>query len=167
VVSATRRGLLLGGASVVLAGCGATADPEDSAPGESETGRRADAEVLNAALEVKHRAARRYASFPVLAGAGAAEQEHLERLADEITRLGGTPIAGADDTDEGGIAPLAEREEWTIAALQDLLPKLSDRDLRSLLARMMVVDAEQLAAIRRVMGAEPAPGALLTPEGPA
>ena len=163
-MSHTRRGLLAGGASLVLAGCGASPEPDDGAPGESETGRRADAEVLNAALEAKLRALRRH---DLQSPSGAAEGAHVARLRREIEALGGTPIAGVDDTDEGGLAPHARREEWTIAAIQDLLPKLSDRDLRSLLARMMVVDAEQLAVIRRELREPPAPDALLSPEGPA
>ena len=154
-MSHTRRGLLAGGASLVLAGCGASPEADDGSPGQSETGRRADAEVLDAALEVKAATLAAYGEHD-LAGI---ERAHVARLKEEIIALGATPSSG------GGFAvgdPLAG-EEASIAAIQDLLPKLSDRDLRSLLARMMVVDAEQLAALRE----RPAADALLAPGGPA
>jgi hypothetical protein len=170
VVTHTRRAALLAGAAAALAGCGAQSergDDEPAIPGTSATGRRADAEVLNAALEVKLRALRRYDAFPALRRAGAVEQRHVEQLTAGVRALGAQPLTSADDTDEGGLAPLAEREEWTIAALQDLLPKLSDRELRSHVAAMLVEDAGQLAEIRIELGQDPAPDAFLAPEGPA
>lgn len=166
MVRHTRRRLLLaGGATLALTGCGAEPPPDASDPGESETGRRADAEVLNAALEVKLLALGKYGE-EAPASLRAAERAHARRLEEEIRRLGGTPVDRVTDTAEGGPAAIAEREEWSVAAIQDLLPKVSDRELRSLLARMMVVDSEQLATVRRELGSEPAPDALLAPQGP-
>ena len=170
MVAATRRQALLAGAAAALSGCGVQSggDVEElgpGVPGTSETGRRADAEVLAAALEVKLVAAALYESPRAPRGPRIVETGHVNALTAALTELGGAvpdegfAVAGADDV----LERLREAEENTIAALQDLIPKLSDRDLRSTLAGMLVEDAEQLGAIRRELGAEPAPDAVLEP----
>ena len=170
MVSHTRRQALLAAGALGLAGCGASAERDDSqgpgVPGTSETGRRADAEVLNAALEPKLRALPRYEAFPELREEGEVERRHVERLERAVRELGAEPVTGVDDTDEGGLAPLRDRELFSIAALRDLIPKTSDRRLRSMLGQMLTDDGAQLAAIRVELGEPPAPDAFVTGEVP-
>jgi hypothetical protein len=153
VVSATRRSLLAG-AALALAGCGARSEDEaGSLPGTSSTGRRADAEVLAAALEVK------LAALAVHRGElRVTEQEQVERLRAALHRAG-----VGDPEPAGAFVDGLAAETASVASLQDLVPKVSDRDLRSMLARLMVQDAEQLATLRERAGVEPAPDAFLRP----
>jgi hypothetical protein len=155
VVSTSRRGLLLGGASLVLAGCGARSESNDGSAGD-----RSNAEALAAAIEVKTEAERAHRD-PRLARI---EREHIDRLEQELAALGvpaGTPrAAGASPTPEAA-------EERTVGVLQDLLPTLSDRRLRRLLASMLVADAAQLAVVRGGDGEPRAREAFLVPGAPA
>jgi hypothetical protein len=90
------------------------------------------------------------------------ERTHIERLRTAIRALGDDPpVIAAVSEDDPETA-----EERTIAVLQGLLPRLSDPELRGLLADMMVVDAQQLAVLRLQAGADAAPGAFLSPGMP-
>jgi hypothetical protein len=155
VVSSSRRGLLLGGAALLLAGCGARTVAEEDVAGPAPEGERPEAELLAGAIAVKEIAAAAHED-PALARI---ERAHVARLRGIVQSLsGGRPAVGTGGEDDPERA-----EERTIAVLQDLLPRLQDPELRRLVADMMVVDAQQLAALRLQAGGDPAPEAFLAP----
>ena len=140
---ASRRALLLAAPAVLLAACGdepaPDAVPEPIARGNQQQG---DLEVLGFLLEVE-RATLQALGDDGLARVRAHDRAHVQRLEQEITRLGGTP---SDRT--GPVATSPEDAKLTsLAAYLDALPKLYDERLRVLAAGMHAAEAAHLTQI--------------------
>ena len=145
------RRALLGGAALVLAGCG---DDDDGAPpraGEQAGGDStlADLALLNDALAAERAAA------SVLPSSA----RHVRVLEREIARLRGRPeelAGGAPVPDDAGTAAAQ-----LIALYVDMLPKLAEPRLRGLIADVLADAARSLASLRVERGQDPAPQAFV------
>jgi hypothetical protein len=160
-----RRGLLLAGAAgALLSGCGGGSGRRATpAPTPDPTTARGDVGVLNGLLDFEHVFAGLYERHrPETSGAGRVlydtliehEHDHVRRLAGAVRDLGGHPVAPgtAQRAGEDPFA-LAERVERTaVAAYLDAIPKVADGELRGLLATIVAVEAEHLAAVRLQQG---------------
>jgi rubrerythrin len=166
----------VGGASIVLAGCADdTKNPNvKTAPDESDT---ADVELLNAMLDME---------FTTIAAykAGAAElsgrvlqiaqdvleqeQEHADTLSRAIRDLDGVPNRAKDSYDfralrnERDVLRFAvELENNAIAAYVDVLPKLSQGELRSTVSGILTCEAEHACVALGALGEPQLPGAFV------
>lgn len=152
-----RRGLLAGAAATALSGCGVSEgdDEPGGAPADrSTTSREGDIELLRAAAVSEAAAAAAYGDHPF----ARIERAHLDRINRARDRLG--------DRGDSGFTAEAERDPQAIegdaiAFYLDLLPKLYDPELRTLIASILVVEAEQLAELRAAEGRDPAPDAFV------
>jgi hypothetical protein len=174
-----RRGLLLAGAAgALLSGCGggsartATLTPTPTVDDATYTRTEGDVEVLNGLLDLEHVFAALYVAHRgATRGAGRAlydtliehERDHVRRLIGAVRDLGGRPAAPAAPSSAAGDPfALAERVERTaVAAYVDAVPKVADPDLRRLLATIVAVEAEHLAAARLQQGAVAVPVAFV------
>jgi hypothetical protein len=169
VVSLDRRALLAGGSALLLSACGVSGarNPEPPRAG-SDTAVRGDAELLQALLEIKGLAMREYEGLDRYApsGFGEIEREHADLLRSEVEKRRGHAAEGFSVVRPGpgrdaARGRLIDVEDTTIALIVDALPKLSDPGLRVLAARMLAIDAEQLAVLRSRLGQTPAPDAFV------
>jgi hypothetical protein len=143
---------------VLGTGCGRAAT--DDAPGGAPplrvtTSRQGDIELLQAAHAME------LAELAVAEGAHAGiERAHAERLAQALRDLGAEPGPGPSG---GTLAPDDPQvaESVVIAFYLDMLPKVYDAELRKLVASILVVEGQQLAAARSRAGSEPAPDAFV------
>lgn len=145
-----RRGLLAGAAVLALSGCGRSAaedEPGGSPPERSATSRQGDIELLRAALgmEQQERNPR--------------DRAHAERLREALRERGADPAPIAPP--EPPPADRAEAAGRAVAFYLDMLPKLYDEKLRSTIASILVVESQQLAALRAREGQRAAPDAFV------
>jgi hypothetical protein len=180
---ATRRAFLrgagltfAGGAPVLVAACGdgdGDARPTDTTP--------ADADVLNTLLDLANTGVAVYrAALPSLRGgprAGAVrflaqEQEHADALATPIKRLGATPNRPRSKYDIPAFANqnaflrfAKDFEDTVIVGYLDALPKLTDRQLRGLVAAIVTNEAEHLSVLLGWLGLDQTPEAFVTGQG--
>ena len=145
-----RRGFLAGAAALAVTGCGRTATEDDpgGAPQErTVTSRQGDVELLQAALGLEQQERNPH------------DRAHAERLRKELRDRGAepapTPPTAPPPRDPAGAAALA------IAFYLDMLPKVYDPKLRTLVASILVVESEQLAALRERDGQRAAPDAFV------
>jgi hypothetical protein len=137
VVGTTRRGLFAaGGAGLLLAGCGADAEPPPS-----------DAELLGAVLAYETALVRAYAGVP-----GRVGSQLGARAAALATRLGaaGAGAAAAPDGDE----PL-DLERGCMAAAVAAIGVLRDAGARDLAAGAMIASAQHAAILLDRAGRDP------------
>ncbi|ADB50273.1 ferritin-like domain-containing protein [Conexibacter woesei] len=173
---------LLGGA---LAGCGGngddgTAGPEGlgtvaTEPPDSAAG---DADLLNRALATEYTAIAAYnAGAPLLEGKTLAaaerflvqERRHAARLRGLIDALGATPEDprpsydfGRPDRAADVLRLLQDVERESIAAYVEIVPRLTEPDVRQTVASIVTNDAEHLAVVREQMRRWPVPSAFVT-----
>ena len=149
-MSVDRRALLAGAGALVVAGCGRS--PEEDEPGgapraRTATSRQGDVELLQAALGYEQQERNPH------------DRVHAERLREALIDLKAeprpTPPAHAPASDA------AEAAAVSLAFYMDILPKLYDKELRKLIASILVVESEQLAALREREGQRPAPDAFV------
>lgn len=134
-----RRGFLAAGGALLLTGCGASrSDDEQAVPGTSETGRRADIEVLNGLIEVERATAER-----ATGRMRSDDQVHIDELSAAIGAAKGTPTTGRLVLHGG----LESRKRAALLAYADALPKLSDIGHRKLVAGILTVEAQHLAVL--------------------
>ena len=145
-----RRALLAGAGALVVAGCGRS--PEDDEPGGSPqdrtaTSRQGDVELLQAALGYEQQERNPH------------DRAHAEALRDALADLkaDATPTPPAHPP----AADAAEAAAISLGFYLDILPKLYDKELRKLVASILVVEGEQLAVARSRAGSEPAPEAFV------
>lgn len=145
----TRRGLLAAGGVLALSGCGAdAADDEAAKPGTSETGRRADIELLDGLLAMEELSL----AVPDLPeDIARQERAHADALEQVIRAARGAPSNRFLKTPPKGSA--AEVKQTAIAAYMDALPKLSDERHRRLVASILAVEGEHLATLTAQLGA--------------
>lgn len=172
----TRRGALAA-AALGLASCGGDeADPRPGPRPGSGVG------VLNSVLALEHATVAAYSILaqllPARERAGAEEiarqeREHVRRLAEIVSGLGGTPVAGRRPEDyRAGLPRLAsardalllaeDLEERLVRAHLDALSKLPAGELRRTTAALATSEAEHLAMVRDLRGVAPAPHAFVT-----
>ena len=149
VAPVTRRALL-GGAALVLAGCGDDGgEPRlafEEAGGDSTL---ADVALLNDALANERRAAE-------VLPRSAANAARLER---EIARLRGRPRPLAGDAPPPP-DPIAAAQEL-VALYIDMLPKLAEPRLRGLAGELIAAASGAIAELRAERGEHPAPEAFV------
>ena len=155
-----RRGFLAGAGALALSGCGRSPgedEPGGSPPERTATSRRGDIELLQAAhaMELEEFAAYDARRDAVQVRFAGLEQEHAARLARALRDLGAPEPPGTSRPPQGR-APL-EAENRSIAFYLDMLPKVYDAKLRSLIASILVVESEQLAVLLEQAGEPPAP----------
>lgn len=141
-----RRELLAGAAALAVSGCGrsATEDEPGGAPEDrAATSREGDVELLQAALGYEQQERNPH------------DRAHAERLRRELRDRGAEPepTTPAEPPAEDS----AEAAGRAIAFYLDMLPKVYDADLRRLIASILVVESQQLAALREREGLQPAP----------
>lgn len=153
-----RRGFLAGAGALALAGCGRSPgedEPGGSPPERTATSRQGDIELLQAAHAMELEEARAYNGRrgAVFERFARIEFDHAQELVSALDALGarpaGSPAAAAAD-------PL-DAENRAIAFYLDMLPKVYDAKLRSLIASILVVESEQLAVLRENAGEPAAP----------
>lgn len=152
---------------LTLAGCGraATEDaPGGAPPARATTSEQGDIELLQRAYSEELASAELYALLASRAGGSrdallrrfeGVERAHARRIATALRARDTAPKAlplSLDETD----AQLAEGR--AIAFYLDLLPKIYDPRLRSVLTTILTVEAEQLAVLRAREGQAPATG---------
>ena len=151
-----RRGFLAGAGALAISGCGRSPEQDDpgGAPQErTATSRQGDIELLQAALGYEQQERNPH------------DREHAERLRQALAELKADPKpvtpahAPAKDA--------AEAAAVSIAFYLDILPKLYDKELRKLVASILVVESEQLAVLREREGQSPAPDAFVHGSQPA
>ena len=166
-----------GASAALLTGCGDdTKSPSSqSAPDESDA---ADVELLNAALDLELMVVEAYK-----AGAGALrgsnlqiaqgfleqEQAHADSLASAIRDAGGRPNGPKSSYDyrrwrsQRAVLRFAvDLENTVIASYIDVLPKLSQRDLRATAAAIVTCEAEHIAVLLGALGEPQVPAAFVT-----
>jgi hypothetical protein len=151
-----RRGFLAGATALALSGCGRSAG--DDEPGgkpqeRTATSRRGDIELLQAALlmELEQQAVHEDGFRDI-------ERVHAARLTEALRALGAEP---SSQVSTQVVSDATEVEGRAIAFYLDMLPKVYDAKLRSLIASILVVEAEQLAELRARAGRPPAPDAFV------
>jgi ferritin-like protein len=165
-----RRGLLVAGAAgLLLPACGAAGGPSggpEDGQGDRGTDPRGDAEALNRLLALEHQSVAIYRSAvtPLLRRLLAREREHVARLESAVRDLGGRPARPEEgDLPAGDPLGLAQRvEETAVAAYRKTLPTVADARLRGLLASIVAVEAEHLAAVSLAQGRTASPAAFVT-----
>ena len=162
MVSLSRRALVAGAGVLALSGCGRS--PGEDEPGgapedRTATSRRGDIELLQAAHAMELEEARAYngRGGGLHARFARIEAEHAQKLVEALeardAKPGPAPAAGARE-------PL-DAEARAIAFYLDMLPKIYDAGLRTMIASILVVESEQLAALREREGQRPAPDAFV------
>jgi len=163
-----RRGLLGAGlAGALLAGCGGSGPADRDAALRDD---RDDRARLNDLLALEHRIVALYAGLP---GAPALvgrllehERDHVDRLQVAVRELRGRPVRAPARVDlPGELAPLevVRRAELTaVDAYLGTLPAIQDAGVRGLLAGIVAVEAEHLAATDHALGGRFAPAAFVT-----
>jgi hypothetical protein len=124
-----RRGLFAGAAALAITGCGTSAEDDEpgGAPEErSATSRQGDIELLQAALAIE------------LASKSEHDPAHAEELRRALRERKAEPTTRPD--------PVPTDPGRAIAFYLDMLPKVYDERLRSTIASILVVEAQQLAA---------------------
>ena len=176
----TRRRLLgAAGAAVgaaALGGCGGGPAPHRGGPSPTP----ADAvHLLDAALVVEHTTVHGYdVAVPLLsattATSGSAFRQHhvdhRDRLAQIISRLGGTPTPAKDTYDigpapadeAGALSLLTSLEEQAAKTHLSTLSRLGDAGLLQALGSIMADEAQHAAVLRTVLQQDPAPSAFMT-----
>lgn len=170
-------GMSVAGASAaVLAACSDdTKNPVQLGPDESD---QADVEILNGVLDLELQAIAAYkAGAGRLGGERLAifkvfleqEQAHADGLAGTIRDLDGRPNRPKSDYDfpqlrtEADVLRFAlDLENTAIAAYIDALPKLSEKELRSMSSSIITNEAEHVSVLLDALGREPVPGAFVT-----
>jgi rubrerythrin len=179
----SRRGFLrssalaVGGASAALvAACG---DEEQKSPESASSAERAEAEILNALIDVENTVIAAYtAGAPLLKGdlvrigrqILTQEKEHADALSQLVLDLGGRPSKPKADytrdfprlSEQGQVLRLTSRMENTaIAAYIDALPKLSNGEIRARAASILASEAEHLSVIQGALGRPQVPTAFV------
>lgn len=159
------RGTFIAGAgALVLSGCGRSAqedEPGGAPPERSSTSRQGDIELLQAAYEME---LEEYAAYDarrdeVQERFARVEAGHADSLGKALRDLGAPEPSGGTHPPQGR-APL-EAEARAIAFYLDMLPKLYDPQLRTLVASILTVESQQLAVLRAQAGEPPAPDAFV------
>ena len=145
-----RRALLAGAAAFVLSGCGRspTQDEPGGAPQDrTATSRQGDVELLQGALGYEQQERNPH------------DRAHAEKLREALRELEAEPAPTAPP----GPPPASADEAASVAIAYylDILPKLYDTEIRKLVASILVVESEQLAALRERDGQRPAPDAFV------
>ena len=159
----SRRTLLAAAPAVLLAACGDEPAPD---PGAAPDGLRSqdqgDVELLGFLMEVEAASVRALAPFAARAehprrrlveSVERHDREHLDRLAEEIGRLGGEPPAvdTQGDSFDADLEALLRRCEdvklTALAAYVDAVPKLYHARLQQLAAEIYAAEAAHLTAI--------------------
>lgn len=168
---------LAGGSAALLAGCGDdTKNPNvQTGPDESDD---ADVEILNSALDLELMSVEAYKAgagrlrgdlLQIAKGFLEQEQEHVDGLSAAIRDAGGTPNEPKSSYDFPRLG--AQRdvlrfaiglENTAIALYIDLLPKLSQGDLRATAAGILTCEAEHIAVLLGALGEPQAPEAFVT-----
>ena len=155
-MSLDRRALLAGAGALALAGCGRSPEQDDpgGAPQErTATSRQGDIELLQAALGYEQQERNPH------------DGEHAERLRAALADLKAEPTPTSPSHPPPSDA--AEFAAVSLAFYLDILPKLYDKELRKLVASILVVESEQLAVLREREGQRPAPDAFVYGSQPA
>lgn len=164
-----------GGSAALLAACGGGGSKPPKIDAE------ADADVLNQALLAEYtavavyRAGRAHVSGrnrALLDTLLAQEQQHVAALTRAIRTLGGRPLepqaADAVRVPARGVMAFAVDVEHTeTAGLADAVGKLTTPNVRALVASIFANDAQHLAFVRRAIGRQPIPDALVEGNAPA
>jgi rubrerythrin len=173
-----------GAASVAtLAACGqgSAAAPASAAGsgGDPAAAKKADAAILNGAIDIEHQAIWTYAAAagtklleqPVLDVAlvfKSQHEQHRDTLSDVVVKLGGTATQSKAQYDlpelktQSDILNYAVKLEDTAAkAYLDAVGKLSDKSLAQSAASVGTVEGEHAAVLRQVLGQTPVPAAFL------
>jgi hypothetical protein len=150
VSGVTRRALVAGAGAALLAGCGEGDDPPPERAAEARGGDStlADLALLNDALGVERRTA----------GVLPRATEHVATLERAIRARRGTPRPLEGGEPPGGARAAANE---LIAFYVDLLTKLSEPELRGLVAGLLADAGAALANERRKAGDDPAPSAFV------
>ena len=164
---------LAGSSAVALAGCGDdTKNPTvRTAPDESDT---ADVELLNTMLDLELMSIAAYKTgagelrgsrLQIVKGFLEQEQEHADTLTSAIRDLAGVPNGPKDSYDFRALTSQSDVmrfavgfENNIIAAYIDVLPKLSQGEIRSTISAILTTEAEHVAVLL---------GALERPQVPA
>ncbi len=145
-----RRAFLAGAGALAVSGCGRTAtdDEPGGAPQErTATSRQGDVELLRAALGYEQQERNSH------------DGAHAEKLREALKELDAEP-APISPSEPPPDDP-AEAASVALAFYLDILPKLYDKELRKLVASIVVVESQQLAALRDEAGQRPAPDAFV------
>jgi hypothetical protein len=169
--------LLAGLAGVLLPGCGGSgADtPDAQADAETPTEVQRDIELVNGVLDLElvflalyrgHRGDVRGDAGRLYDTLIEHEAAHVGRLRGAVHDLGGRPVGpGAAQAIAQPPLVLAERiEKTSIAAYVDALPKLSDPELRGMLATIAAAEAAHLGAVHQALGEPAAAGPFVAGE---
>lgn len=169
-----------GGSALLLGGCtDDTKNPVKTGPDESD---QADAELISGVLDLELRTIAAYkAGAGRLRGSALAlakafveqEQAHADAWTGAITELGERPdgAKGSYDfpplrTQAQVLRFLLELENVAIAEYIDLLPKLTQTDLRATAASIITTEAEHVSVLLEALGRDPVPGAFVTGSAP-
>ncbi len=168
---------LAGGSASLLAACGDdTKNPNvQTGPDESDD---ADVEILNSALDLELMAVAAYkagagrlrgGTLQIAQGFLEQEQAHVDALAAAIRDLGGTPNEPRSDyefprlrTQRDVLRFAVDLENTAIASYIDLLPKLSQGELRATAAGILTCEAEHVSVLLGALGEPQVPGAFVT-----
>ena len=145
-----RRGLLAGAGALAMAGCGRSAEedePGGSPQSRTATSRQGDIELLQAALGYEQQERNPH------------DRAHAAKLREALDALDAEPTPTMPS--ERPPQEAADATAVTIAFYLDILPKLYDKELRKLVASILVVESEQLAVLRARAGERPAPDAFV------
>lgn len=173
----TRRGALTGAAAITLAACGSQDPARRSGPAPGS-----GAALLNSLLASEHAVSAAYAALGEhLRGEARVEtrriveqeREHARRVARLVRGLGGAPVSGRSAREYAASFPrlrdaadallfAEDLEERQLRGYLDALAKLPDPELRREAMAIAVNEAEHLAVVRALAGAEPAPEAFVT-----
>ena len=163
-----RRGLLGAGlAGALLAGCGGSGPADRDAALRDD---RDDRARLNDLLALEHRIVALYTGLPAAPALMRRllehEREHVDRLQGAVRDLRGRPVRAPGRVGvPGDLAPLqvVRRAELTaVDAYLETLPAIKDAGARGLLAGIVAVEAEHLAAADHALGGRFAPDAFVT-----
>jgi bacterioferritin (cytochrome b1) len=177
----SRRRLLgmagVGASAALLGACGddTKSTNVETMPDESDA---ADVELLNASLDLElmvveaykaGAAALRGSNLQIAKGFLEQEQAHADSLASAIRDAGGTPNRPKSSYDfprlrsQRAVLHYAiDLENTVIASYIDVLPKLSQGELRATTAAIVTCEAEHIAVLLGVLGEPQAPAAFVT-----
>jgi rubrerythrin len=163
---------MVGGSAVFLSACG-----KQKTSKADEEAAKADAEILNSALDLEHMAIAVYtAGAPLLKGDLVKlgrqfltqEKEHADALEQTIRKAGGRPNRPKPTynfpsvTDQAGTLKLATMiENVAIAAYLDAIPRLTSGDLRATAASVVTNEAEHLSVLLGAQGRPQVPTAFV------
>jgi Ferritin-like domain len=173
----TRRAALGGAAAVALASCGGSDPPPATGP-EAGSG----AGLLSSIAALEHAAAAAWSAIGEHLGAqGRAyaslirerELRHAERVSDLIAALGGEPPEGRSRdeyersfalmrTEADALRFAGDLEERLVRAYLDALRSLPDEEQRRAAAEIAAEEAEDLAVVNVLAGAQAAPHPFVT-----